>query len=225
MTVTVPGADPKDLRLFFSDRRAVHHERGRADRDRVFLRFCSRRPERQERDEQIPVALVDQDESAISRQVVSRLSAHQALEVNLSTLDSARESVRKGKTTVAAVIPRNFGDDAGRAFFSSAQKPTIGVLYDPSHGVELSMVQGILTGEIMQVVSRRDVHRTSGREVVKTALAQVDQSPLLPPAQKRACTTCCRAYRTGTSNRRAAGTSREALPPAYRFRTAYATRP
>ena len=39
-----------------------------------------------------------------------------------STPDEARAAVRKGKATVAVIIPPNFGQDAGRAFFGPARE-------------------------------------------------------------------------------------------------------
>jgi ABC-2 type transport system permease protein len=49
------------------------------------------------------------------------------------------------------------------------------VLYDPSHGAEMSMVQGILTGHVMEAVSKEMFNGQTGRDVVKDTLAQLDQ--------------------------------------------------
>jgi ABC-2 type transport system permease protein len=127
----------------------------------------------------------DQDGSAISREIVSRLTADKYLEVKASNPQQAREAVRKGKTTVAFVIPKDFGADAGRAFFNgTARKPEIGVLYDPSHGAEMSMVQGILTGHVMEAVSKEMFGGQTGRDVVKDTLAQIGQFDMPADRQK-----------------------------------------
>ncbi len=113
------------------------------------------------------------------------LAADKYLEVKPSGLEQAREAVRKGKAMVAVVIPKDFGADAGRAFFNgAARKPEIGVLYDPSHGAEMSMVQGILTGHVMEAVSKEMFNGQTGRDVVRDTLAELDQFGM-PAEQKK----------------------------------------
>ena len=93
--------------------------------------------------------------------------------------------MRKGTATVAVIIPPSFGQDAGRAFFGPQQKPEIAVLFDPSHTAERAMVTGILTGDVMQAVSKEMFTGQTGREMVKDSLAQVEQRPDLPDADKK----------------------------------------
>jgi ABC-2 type transport system permease protein len=133
----------------------------------------------------IPVLAVDQDGSAISRDIVKRLSGEKALDVKPSNPGDARAAVRKGTATVAVIVPANFGQDAGRAFFGPQQKPEIGVLFDPSHTAERAMVTGILAGDVMQSVSKEMFTGQTGRAMVKDSLAQVEQIPGLPDADKK----------------------------------------
>jgi ABC-2 type transport system permease protein len=133
----------------------------------------------------ISVLAVDQDGSAISRDIVNRLSGEKALEVKPSNPADARAAVRKGSATVAVIVPPNFGQDAGRAFFGPQQKPEIGVLFDPSHTAERAMVTGILAGDVMQSVSKEMFTGQTGRAMVKDSLAQVQQIPGLPDADKK----------------------------------------
>ena len=86
---------------------------------------------------------------------------------------------------MAVIIPPNFGEGR-RAPRSSAreQKPEIGVLFDPSHTAERAMVTGILTGDVMQAVSKEMFTGPTGREMVKNSLAQVEQSQGLPAVYK-----------------------------------------
>jgi len=134
----------------------------------------------------IPVLAVDQDGSAISRDIVSRLSGEKALDVKPSNPADARAAVRKGDATVAVIVPPHFGQDAGRAFFGPRQKPEIAVLFDPSHTAERAMVTGILAGDVMQSVSKEMFTGPTGRAMVKDSLAQVRQIPDLPDADKKA---------------------------------------
>ena len=133
----------------------------------------------------ISVLTVDQDHSPISNDIVSRLSGEKALEVKSATPAGAREAVRKGSASVAVIIPPNFGQDASRAFFGPQQKPEIGVLFDPSHSAERSMVDGMLAGDVMQAVSKEMFTGQSGRSMVKDSLARVEESQNLPAADKQ----------------------------------------
>jgi len=170
----------KDLLLFFGDRKAVvvgilvpivlasffgylfGGQKGSAEMSKV------------------PLLVVDQDGSDISRGLIAQLAGDKNLDVKPATLDDARESVRKGKATATIVIPKDFGKDAGRALFTAASKPQLDILYDPSHNVELGMVKGILAGAVMQTVSKEMFTGSGGREMVDESLAHVEADSQLP---------------------------------------------
>src|SRR5258706_3570018 len=170
----------RDLKLFFADRRAVLMSIVAPIAIGSFFGYIFGGSGTQKETSRIPVLASDQDGSAISREIVSRLTADKYLDVKPSNPEQAREAVRKGKATVAFIIPKDFGTDAGRAFFSGGQKPEIGLLYDPSHGTEMSMVQGILTGHVMEAVSKEMFGGQSGRKAIDDSLAKLDQNGLAP---------------------------------------------
>ncbi|MFY9562185.1 MAG: ABC-2 transporter permease [Terriglobales bacterium] len=174
----------KDLRLFFSDRRAVLVGLLVPIVCGSFFGYLFGGQGGQTETSRMPVLVIDQDGSAISRAVLVQLSSDKNLEVKPSTPDEARAQVRKGKVTAAVVIPKDFGAEAGRAFFAGGKKPVIGVLYDPSHRVELGMVQGILSGAVMQAVSKEMFTGKSGREMMKESLAQIEKDSQMTPAEK-----------------------------------------
>jgi ABC-2 type transport system permease protein len=174
----------KDLRLFLVDRRALLMSFALPIAIGSFFGYVLGGSGDQGQSK-ISVLTVDQDRSAISRDIVGLLSAEKALEVKPSTPADARAAVRKGSATVAVIIPPNFGQDAGRAFFGPQQKPEIAVLFDPSHAAERAMVTGILTGDVMQAVSKEMFTGQTGRALVTDSLAQVEQSPGLPEAEKK----------------------------------------
>jgi ABC-2 type transport system permease protein len=175
----------KDLQLFFVDRRALVMSFAIPIAIGSFFGYVLGGAGDQANQSKISVLAVDQDHSAISREIVSRLSAEKALDLKPSTPGEARAAVRKGTATVAVIIPPNFGQDAGRAFFGPQQKPEIAVLFDPSHTAERAMVAGILTGDVMQAVSKEMFTGQTGREVAKDSLARVEQSQDLPAQDKR----------------------------------------
>jgi ABC-2 type transport system permease protein len=175
----------KDIQLFFVDRRALLTSFAIPIAIGSFFGYVLGGAGDQANQSKIAVLIVDQDRSAISQEIVQRFSAEKALDVKPSTPDQARATVRKGSATVAVIIPPNFGQAAGAAFFGPQRKPEIAVLYDPSHAAERSMVAGILTGDVMQAVSKEMFTGQTGREMVKDSLAQVEQSQGLPPQDKK----------------------------------------
>jgi ABC-2 type transport system permease protein len=175
----------KDLQLFFVDRRALLMSFAIPIAIGSFFGYVLGGAGDQGNQSKIAVLAVDQDHSAISSEIVSRLSAEKALEVKPSTPVAARAAVRKGSAIVAVIIPPNFGHDAGQAFFGPEAKPDIALLFDPSHTAERSMVAGILTGDVMQAVSKEMFSGQTGREMVKESLARVRDSEDLAPEDKK----------------------------------------
>jgi len=153
----------KDIQLFFVDRRALLMSFAIPIAIGSFFGYVLGGAGDQANQSKISVLTVDQDRSAISGEIVNRLSAEKALDVKPSTPDQARAAVRKGAATVAVIIPPNFGQEAGRAFFGQQQKPEIAVLFDPSHAAERAMVSGILAGDIMQAASKEMFSGQTGR--------------------------------------------------------------
>ena len=176
----------KDLKLFFRDRRAMIVSMLVPIVLAAFFGYLFGGQGGNAETSKVPVLVIDQDGSDISRGLVAQLAGDKNLDVKPSTLDAAREAVRKGKATAAIVIPKDFGKDAGHALFMGARKPELGVLYDPSHSVELGMVKGILSGAVMQAVSKEMFTGKSGRESVNESLAQVENNPQIPAEQRKA---------------------------------------
>src|SRR6185436_5237493 len=95
----------KDLLLFFSDRRSVIVSFLVPIVIASFFGSLFGGPTSRSERTRVPVAVVDHDSSAISRAVVSGLQADSGLAVSTPSIDAARDAVRRGKTTMALVIP------------------------------------------------------------------------------------------------------------------------
>jgi len=175
----------KDLKLFFNDRRAVVVGLIAPILLASFFGYLFGGQGNAETSK-VKVLVIDQDGSDISRGLIAQLASDKSLDVKPSALEAAREAVRKGKATAAIVIPKDFGRDAGHALFTGESKPSLGVLYDPSHSVELGMVKGILSGAVMQSVSKEMFTGRSGRETVNESLAQVENNPQIPAGDRKA---------------------------------------
>jgi ABC-2 type transport system permease protein len=168
----------KDLKLFLTDRKAVFVGLLVPIICGSFFGYLFGGHKGHVETSKVSVLVIDQDESKVSRALVTQLSAEKNLEVKLSTPVVGREAVRKGKAVATIIIPKDFGRDAGRALFQATTKPTLGLLYDPSHDVELGMVKGILSGDVMQSVSQEMFRGQSGREMVNQSLAELEHSDL-----------------------------------------------
>jgi ABC-2 type transport system permease protein len=168
----------KDLKLFFTDRKAVFVGLLVPIICGSFFGYLFGGHKGNVETSKVPVLVIDQDESKVSRALVTQLSAEKNLEVKLSTPVVGREAVRKGKAVATIIIPKDFGRDAGRALFQATTKPTLGLLYDPSHDVELGMVKGILNGAVMQTVSQEMFRGQSGRDMVNQSLAELEHADL-----------------------------------------------
>jgi len=181
----------KDLRLFFSDRKAVVVGLLVPIVLASFFGYLFGGQKGNAETSKVSVLVIDQDGSDISRSLITQLAGDNSLDVRPSTLEAARDEVRKGKATVAIVIPKDFGRDAGRALFTGtgengAGKPELSLLYDPSHNVELGMVKGILSGAVMQSVSKEMFNGSSGREMVNESLARVENNPRISADDRKA---------------------------------------
>jgi ABC-2 type transport system permease protein len=159
------------------------------------------------------VLVVDQDGSDISRGLITQLADGGISTCKPSTLDAAREAVRKGKATAAIVIPKDFGSDAGRRCLRARTSPKSACSTTP-RTVELAMVKGILSGAVLQAVSREMFSGRSGRDTVDESLARVENNPQIAPADRQALGDLLRGVRewnereaNARMNRRTATTS------------------
>lgn len=175
----------KDLKLFFSDRRAIMISLVVPIVLASFLGYLfGGRPNAET--SRMPILAIDQDGSDISRALIADLAADKNLDVKPSELDAARTAVRKGKATAAIVIPKDFGTNAGHALFAGGTKPEVGVLYDPSHAMEVGMVKGILSGAVMQAVSKEMFSGKMGSAMINESIGQVENNPGIPAADRTA---------------------------------------
>ena len=103
----------------------------------------------------IPVAVVDEDHSEVSRRFVEGLKAEAGLSVGLKPGDekdpngadytsaSAEQAVRKGEVPVALMIPKGFGEHPV-AFGPAGENPTVSILADSSDPVAPQVLRGLV---------------------------------------------------------------------------------
>jgi ABC-2 type transport system permease protein len=164
----------KDLQMFLSDRRAVIMAFAMPIVIASFFGFIFQGRSADDEVAKIPILMVDQDGSTISKAILEGVKGDKNLSVRSLPIDEARENVRRGNDTVAVVIPPGFGDAAGRAFFRGTGKPQLDFLYDPSHAMELAMVRGVMTQHVMEAVSREMFSGQGSQSVIDDTLKQLD---------------------------------------------------
>jgi ABC-2 type transport system permease protein len=174
----------KDLQMFFSDRRSVIMSFAVPIAIGSFFGSIFSGPTRNSEPAKIPIVVVNQDQSVISTSIVDGLKSDKYFKLTTTDEKTARDQVRRGRTSVAIVIPKGFGDAAGQAFFSRREKPQLDVVFDPSHTTEVAMVRGILTQHVMESVSKEMFGGPGGRAMVDQTLGQLD-SANMPEAQKK----------------------------------------
>ncbi|MBZ5618682.1 MAG: ABC transporter permease [Acidobacteriia bacterium] len=173
----------RDLKLFFRDRRAVLMCFAAPILIGSFFGYLFSGASGSGETARIPVAVIDQDGSEISRRLVAGIGGDKALELRQATLEQARDRIRTGKLTVAAVIPKGFGDQAATALFRGTDKPEIACMYDPSHGAELAMVRGMLTQHVMESVSAEAFGGNS--KLLDESLKEAGQANGMNPADQK----------------------------------------
>ena len=144
----------RDLRLFFMDKRAVAMSFAAPILIASFFGYIFGGVTNNAPPSKLNVAVINQDTSPISAQVVAALKADPLLNLKPRSLDEAREAVRGGKLAVAAVIPAGFAEGAAKAFFRGGAKPQILFLFDPSHATDMQVVRGVMMQHIMEVIGR-----------------------------------------------------------------------
>ena len=175
----------KDLLLFFSDRRSVIVSFVVPIAIASFFGSIFSGPSRNSEPARIAVAIIDQDDSAISKGIVAGMQADKNFKVTMPTEAEARDAVRRGRLAAAVIVPKGFGDAAGAAFFGDGEKPPLNVIFDPSRSVEKAMVSGIMTQHVMESVSKEMFGGAQGKAMVERTLPQI-QSSQMPEDQKRA---------------------------------------
>ena len=144
----------KDLRLFLTDRRAVIMSFAAPIVIASFFGAIFSSANGMAERVRMAVSVVDRDGGPIARAIVAALRDDTHLAVTARASDDAWVAVRGGTAVVAVIIPPRFGEEVGRAFFGAPGRPEVKFLYDPSRAAELAMVRGIVTEQVMRVVSR-----------------------------------------------------------------------
>jgi ABC-2 type transport system permease protein len=157
----------------------------------------------------IAVLVADNDQSVVSQKIIAGLKSEGSFTVTPASEAAARVAVGKGKVSVALVIPAEFGKLSASALFNPlAPRPKLTFLYDPSHNADLQLARGLMTQQVMQVVSQEAFANpdTSG---VSDALQMVESDATRDPKEKSALTNLLKSVQSYQSTPRSTGTGTE----------------
>ena len=102
----------------------------------------------------IPIIVVDEDGSAVSRAIAADLQKDSLVTVQLLDRAQAQQQVKSGNSQVAAIIPKGFGDTSARALFTARDKPTVEMLIDPSQAMSSKVIEGLFVQYGMQEITK-----------------------------------------------------------------------
>ncbi len=176
----------KDLKLYFTDRRAVVLTFIVPVLIAWFFGAILGGQSGKAKATGIDVIVVDLDSSRLSDEVVSALKRDSNLHVTQATESEARNRVRSGHTPVGIIIPKNFGAEAARVFFRPGLKPEIKLLLDPSRSAIASMVRGILMQHVMETVSKEAFGGSAGKRVIQESLRDLENATNFPGPDRQA---------------------------------------
>ena len=166
----------KDLRLYVKDRRAMVIGIVAPILIAAFFGYVFGGNGDKQSSGKLAVAVVDEDQSEVSRAVVEDLRKDPLLEVSILERTAAESGVKAGSLQAAAVMPPGFGANAVRALFTSDSKPRVDLLIDPSQSMSAKVMQGLFTEYGMQEVTKQAFSGTLGRHAIDESLARLHQT-------------------------------------------------
>lgn len=131
----------------------------------------------------VPIAVIDEDGSEISKSIIGKLSADSSLQVQPMERAQAESLVREGKLKAALVLDKGFGEQAASAMFGG-EKARAELLYDPSDNLATGLLRGLLTQYAMQEVMSKSFTGAMGQQRMDDVLARVEKSDKLDPRQR-----------------------------------------
>jgi ABC-2 type transport system permease protein len=133
---------------------------------------------------QMPVAVVDEDQTAGSRGFIDKLAKKLAvLKVQRLGRAEAQDGVRKGELAAFVLLKPGFGRSSA---FYSGTSPVIEMGIDPRRQAEAGILQGLLMETTFADVQDRFTDPKASRKELHKAMKGIDRAKDLPPEQRRA---------------------------------------
>jgi ABC-2 type transport system permease protein len=144
----------KDLKIFFSDRRAMMISILVPIGIASFMASIFGNAGKAATDMRVPLLVVDNDGSATSKKAVENLSKSANLAVKTVSEGEAREEVKTGKAAVALIFPPDFGEKLSISFAPDSEhtRASAVLLSDPAQNTAAQAARGLVMQPVMQAV-------------------------------------------------------------------------
>jgi ABC-2 type transport system permease protein len=176
-TTAIKALIRNDLRLYRSDRRAVIVGILMPILIAAFFGYLFRQNDSDADSGKVPIAVVDEDGSAVTRAIIQQISGDSLLQVTALAREPAREQVRKGTQQAAAVFPKGFGEQSVGALFTGRNKPNVELFVDPSQAMSSRLVQGLLAQYSMQEISKEAFNGAMGKQNLDRLITDLEVEP------------------------------------------------
>jgi ABC-2 type transport system permease protein len=171
----------KDLRIVSRDKAALVFLIGMPVLMGVFFGFLYKGMSSGE-STALAIAIVDEDESAMSAKLIEHLQANDNVIVSEMEKSLAIEAIKDKKLVAVVVIPKGFGETAGMMW---AEDPaTIRIGKDPSRQAESAMLVGFLMEAAGSLIADRIQDIDSLKEMVQQQKKQINENEDTPAATK-----------------------------------------
>jgi ABC-2 type transport system permease protein len=129
----------------------------------------------------LSIALVDEDQSAMSAKFADFLAETGKVEIEKLDRYEARDRVRRGRLVGMIAIPKGFGETAGVVWMDS---PAIEVGIDPSRKAETGMLQGMIMQASGKLMASRFQDPASMRPLIRQAQQDISDATDVPAVMR-----------------------------------------
>lgn len=147
----------------------------------IFFGYVMGGPSKGSKPTKSKVAVVDNDQSAISEQFTAALNKIDSLEVINAEHEEARNAVRKGDMVAMVVLPAGFGETAGIMW---AEPPEIQVGLDPSRRATSAMLHGMIMQSMGELMGARFQDPDAMRGMLETSKKAIAEDESISPAMR-----------------------------------------
>ena len=160
----------KDIKILSRDKATVFFVVGFPLLIGIFFGVVMGGPGNGSKSSAMKIAIVDEDNTAMSKRFISQLDQNDGCDTVLLARDEAINQVRKGKLTGMIAIPDGFGETAGVVWQSP---PEIQVGMDPSRQAEGAMAQGFIMQAMGNLIGDRMFDPKQNRKLVDDLRSQL----------------------------------------------------
>ena len=169
----------KDLRILFRDRSGFFFTLVWPLLIAVFFGVMFGGNRAGEQASAIDIAVVDEDETAESREFVRTLEAGTEFAVTILNREEAYDAVKRRSAVAYVVLKSGFGEASQRVFWGQPPQVELGI--DPARGAGAAMVEGILMKYASERMGQAMSDQAAQRDNIRSARETLAQDEDVPP--------------------------------------------